>query len=95
VVFPRLRAHGGEAVDDHQAELAEALGGRGLVKVAWDAADLVEAIATTPSRGAPRTLCAEELGSAVGAALRGECKRRTPWGQVIVGRHRQRGRSHS
>lgn len=50
VVVPRLARHG-EAVDDHQVELATRLGAAGLVTVAEDAAQLRAALeAGTPAR---------------------------------------------
>ena len=71
IVFPRLKRHA-ETVDDHQAELAEALADRGNVIVAWTPADLVAAVAAARPRGAARALAADALGEAVRAALQGE-----------------------
>lgn len=71
IVFPRLRRYG-ETVDDHQAELAEALQRRGNVVVVWTAEELVEAVRSMPPRGAGQQLGAELLCGAVGAAIRGE-----------------------
>jgi UDP-N-acetylglucosamine transferase subunit ALG13 len=71
IVFPRLKRFD-ETVDDHQAELAEALERRGNVIVVWNADELVEAIASIPPRGAAHQLGAEVLCGAVGAAIRAQ-----------------------
>lgn len=71
IVFPRLKRYA-ETVDDHQAELAEALADRGNVVVAWTPEDLVAAVSTSAPRGAARKLAADELGQAVRAAIHGE-----------------------
>ena len=71
IVFPRLKRHS-ETVDDHQAELAEALVDRGNVVVAWTPEDLVAAVAAATPRGIARVLAADALGDAVRAALLGE-----------------------
>lgn len=70
IVFPRLRRYG-ETVDDHQAELAEALERRGNVIVVWSPEELADAVASLPPRGLARALDAEQLGSAVRAAIWG------------------------
>jgi UDP-N-acetylglucosamine transferase subunit ALG13 len=71
VVFPRLRRYG-EAVDDHQSELAEALAERGTVIVARSASELAAAVEATPPRRHERTRTPSALGAAVRAAVRGE-----------------------
>lgn len=71
IVFPRLKRYA-ETVDDHQAELAEALEHRGNVIVVWTPEELADAVAAVPPRGQVRALDAEKLGAAVHAAIRGE-----------------------
>jgi UDP-N-acetylglucosamine transferase subunit ALG13 len=71
IVFPRLKRYA-ETVDDHQAELAEALELRGNVVVVWTPEELADAVASSPPRGGVRALNAEKLGSAVRAAIWGE-----------------------
>lgn len=71
VIFPRLRRYG-EAVDDHQSELAEALAERGTVIVAWSASDLAAAVESIPPRREERTSTPLALAAAVRAAVRGE-----------------------
>jgi UDP-N-acetylglucosamine transferase subunit ALG13 len=71
IVFPRLKRYA-ETVDDHQAELAEALEKRGNVIVVWNAEELADAVASVPPRGGVRALRAESLGAAVRAAIWGE-----------------------
>lgn len=71
VVFPRLGRYA-ETVDDHQAELVRALAERGTVRVAWEAADLSDAIASLPPRGSTAPGDAGRLNAAVRAAIRGE-----------------------
>ena len=71
IVFPRLKRYR-ETVDDHQAELAEALAERGNVVVAWTPADLVAAVNAAGPRGAARTFAADELAQAVRSAIHGE-----------------------
>lgn len=71
IVFPRLKRYG-ETVDDHQAELAEALQRRGNVCVVWTADELVAAVASVPPRGVAHQLGAELLCGAVSAAIRAE-----------------------
>jgi UDP-N-acetylglucosamine transferase subunit ALG13 len=73
VIFPRLKRYG-ETVDDHQAELAEALASRGDVRVAWTGAELVEAVATAPARSSVPLTGGTMLGAAVHAAVRGETR---------------------
>lgn len=70
IVFPRLKRYA-ETVDDHQAELAEALERRGNVIVVWNADDLADAVASLPPRGGVRALDAKQLGAAVRAAIWG------------------------
>lgn len=71
LVFPR-RHDLGEHVDEHQAELVEALAGRDAVIAVRDAAELPEALAAAPSRRPPSPSTGSSLGRAVGRALRGE-----------------------
>ena len=71
IVFPRLKRYG-ETVDDHQAELAEALEERGNVIVVWTADELAAAVASVPPRGRVRALEADALGAAVRAAIWGK-----------------------
>jgi UDP-N-acetylglucosamine transferase subunit ALG13 len=71
IIFPRLKRYG-ETVDDHQAELAEALRLRGNVRVAWTGQDLIEAVASVPPRSTLRLTGGEMLGAAVRAAVHGE-----------------------
>jgi UDP-N-acetylglucosamine transferase subunit ALG13 len=49
IIFPRLRQYS-EHVDDHQAELAEALAARGTAVIAHTAAELAEAVGLVPPR---------------------------------------------
>lgn len=71
IVFPRLKRYD-ETVDDHQAELAEALAKRGTVMVAWTVEELRDCVARVPSRSVAHQLGGEGLGAAVRAAIRGE-----------------------
>ena len=71
IVFPRLKRYS-ETVDDHQAELAEALELRGNVIVVWAADELAAAVASVPPRGDVRALEADALGAAVRAAIWGK-----------------------
>jgi len=71
IVFPRLKRYA-ETVDDHQAELAEALQQRGNVIVVWTPEELASAVVSVPPRGRVRALDAEKLGAAVRAAILGE-----------------------
>lgn len=68
VIFPRLSRYN-EAVDDHQAELAQALSEKGSAVVAWDAADLPAAVAAAPRRGAHTALRPNTLVDAVRATI--------------------------
>lgn len=68
IVFPRLKRHG-EVVDDQQLELAKALEERGAVVVAHNAEQLLEAVSNAPSRTAVTASVADELSTAVRAAL--------------------------
>ena len=71
IVFPRLKRYS-ETVDDHQAELAEALEQRGNVIVVWTGDELAAAVASVPPRGGVRALKADALGAAVRAAIWGK-----------------------
>ena len=68
VVVPRLHRLG-EHVDDHQVELAPALGRAGRVIVAWRVADLVPAIEEARVRARPDELHETRLHAAVREAL--------------------------
>jgi len=68
IVVPRLKRFG-EHVDDHQVELAQALGRAGRVIVAWRAADLVPAIEEARRRARPDELHETRLHAAVREAL--------------------------
>lgn len=70
VIFPRLRRYS-ETVDDHQAELAQALAESGKAIVAWTAADLPRAVAAVPRRGAGGGAVSNELVEEVRAAIQG------------------------
>ena len=70
VVMPRLKRQG-EHLDDHQLELAEQMGARGLVRVAWEAGDLAGTIDQVPRRGPDFVLPETGLHAAVRAALHG------------------------
>ena len=74
IVFPRLKRYG-DGIDDHQAELANALQERGTVIVATSGEELLAAAAAPPQRRAQRTLTGAELNVAVHAALHGESAR--------------------
>lgn len=72
LVVPR-RADLGEHVDDHQAELTEALAARGSVIAVRDVERLAEAVAAAPPRrsavrAAEPALCASVRGALLGAA---------------------------
>ena len=71
IIFPRLVRYA-ETVDDHQAELAQALAERGTVMLAWTPEELLDAIAIAPRRAATRVLSAERLSAAVRAAIHDE-----------------------
>jgi len=78
VIFPRLRRYS-ETVDDHQAELAEALAESGIVIVAEGPEDLAAAVASVPGRRSSNTGSpggAQELNAAVHAAIRDKSSRR-------------------
>ena len=68
VVVPRLRRHG-EHVDDHQAELTDALGRRGVVVAVEDVGELGSVLAAPPPRRPPAGLTEGDLHRAVKAAL--------------------------
>lgn len=68
VIFPRLKRYK-ETVDDHQAELAEALFEEGSALVAWNAEDLPDAVAAAPPRGPGRALRPNTLIDAVRASI--------------------------
>lgn len=70
VVFPRLRRYA-EAVDDHQAELAEALADTGRALVAQTGAELAAAVAAVPPRRLVTTSRSDRLADAVRAAVAG------------------------
>jgi UDP-N-acetylglucosamine transferase subunit ALG13 len=69
IVAPRLREEG-EHVDDHQAELAQALHDRGEVIAVWDLDLLPEALEQVPQHAGPRTQQTGSLHVAVREALR-------------------------
>ena len=71
IVFPRLKRYS-ETVDDHQAELARALAGRGTVMVAWSTEELVDAVASAPLRGIAGPTGSDSLCAAVRAAINSE-----------------------
>jgi UDP-N-acetylglucosamine transferase subunit ALG13 len=83
VVFPRLKCYG-ETVDDHQAELAEALAQRGNVRVAWTGEELIEAVASVPTRSTIPLVGGEMLGAAVRAAVRGETPAPRRWRRRVA-----------
>jgi UDP-N-acetylglucosamine transferase subunit ALG13 len=68
VIFPRLKRFG-ETVDDHQAELAEALAAQGSAVVAWNGEDLAAAVARVPPRDLARTSRTTPLVEAVRASI--------------------------
>ncbi len=72
VVFPRLKRYH-EAVDDHQAELAQALARRGTVVVASSGEELAAA-AAAPRRAVVSGEGGSMLALAVRAALRAEAR---------------------
>ena len=75
VVFPRLKRYS-ETVDDHQAELANALAERGTVLVASNAEELVRAVGSVPSPTHHGAFPANGLRQAVRAAIHGTGSRR-------------------
>ena len=74
LVVPRLRRHG-EHVDDHQLELARALGEREAVIAVWEPQRLSEALGAIPPRRAPEALAEKPIHAAVRAALVGQPER--------------------
>lgn len=70
IIFPRLRRYG-EAVDDHQAELAEALATRGTAMIARDAAELAAAVRSAPPRRGAMLSRSGPLHDAVYRAISG------------------------
>ena len=70
VVMPRLKRLG-EAVDDHQVELAMAFERTERVTVVWDAATLSDRVSRSPKPSLPLTSSDPGLQVAVRAALRG------------------------
>lgn len=64
IIFPRLKRYH-ETVDDHQAELAEALAARGTAVVAWSAAELVAAVESVPPRREELAVAPDSLVTAV------------------------------
>ncbi len=71
LVVPR-RADLGEHVDEHQAELTQALAERGAVRALRDTAELAAALATTPARAEAGSNQEAPLGTEVLRALRGD-----------------------
>lgn len=63
------RADHGEHVDDHQLELAAALGERGMVVPAWELDGLAEAVRALPPRRPPAAPVERPLHAAVRTAL--------------------------
>lgn len=70
IVFPRLKRYS-EAVDDHQAELADALAERGTVLVARTPDELLGAIASVPTRQTVVGRSTSPLTQAVRATILG------------------------
>lgn len=70
LVVPR-RHDLGEHVDDHQAELARALGAKGRAIPVWETAELATLLSTAPQRGEGGRAGDPRLCEAVGAALLG------------------------
>jgi UDP-N-acetylglucosamine transferase subunit ALG13 len=70
VIIPRLKRHG-EAVDDHQADLAAALANHGTVWLAPSIDDLPAAVAAVPPRRERGLSVSHQLINAVHAALSG------------------------
>jgi UDP-N-acetylglucosamine transferase subunit ALG13 len=68
VIFPRLKRFA-ETVDDHQEELAEALGRRGTVIVARSGDDLVRVLDTVPPRRTVTSIGTHQLVKAVRASV--------------------------
>jgi UDP-N-acetylglucosamine--N-acetylmuramyl-(pentapeptide) pyrophosphoryl-undecaprenol N-acetylglucosamine transferase len=70
IIFPRLSRYS-EHVDDHQAELAEALAERGTAVVARTAAELAAAVASVPPRRVDVASAPQPLVDAVRAQILG------------------------
>lgn len=73
VTFPRMKRYA-EISDDHQVELTEALAARGLVTVATNGSELLEAVASSRARTAATAFDASQLGAAVRAAVHGDLR---------------------
>ena len=73
LVVPRQRRHG-EHVDDHQVELARALGEREAVIAVWEPERLGERLGSVPPRRAPEALGEKPIHAAVRAALAEEAQ---------------------
>lgn len=96
IVFPRLKRYA-ETVDDHQAELAEALEQRGNLIVVWTPEQLADAVASVPPRGEVPALDADKITAAVRSAIRREDPRpfiaaHEPWVLTQLSRFAARGR---
>jgi UDP-N-acetylglucosamine--N-acetylmuramyl-(pentapeptide) pyrophosphoryl-undecaprenol N-acetylglucosamine transferase len=70
IIFPRLSRYS-EHVDDHQAELAEALAERGTAVVARTPGELAAAVASVPPRRVDMTVGSRTLVDAVRAQILG------------------------
>jgi UDP-N-acetylglucosamine transferase subunit ALG13 len=70
IVFPRLKSYG-EAVDDHQDELATALHDRGATLVARTPDELLSAVLSAPPRGQAAHSSSNTLVDAVRMAIAG------------------------
>lgn len=70
IIFPRLKRYA-EAVDDHQTELAEALGERGAALVARTPAELAAAVSSVPRRRAGGRIGSSALVHAVRSTITG------------------------
>jgi UDP-N-acetylglucosamine transferase subunit ALG13 len=68
IIFPRLKRYH-ETVDDHQAELAEALAERGTAIVAWTPEDIPAAVAAVPPRSNGTLLRPDSLVGAVRTSI--------------------------
>lgn len=68
IVVPRLRRHG-EHVDDHQAELTDALAGRGVVVALDDVTELGPVLESPPARRPAAVPAESGLHRAVRSAL--------------------------
>lgn len=71
LVVPR-RHDLGEHVDEHQAELTQALAERGSVVPVWDTAELAELVRAAPPKGEGTVSADPSLPRAVRAALLGD-----------------------